>query len=155
MAGRATFFFRTRYSTQCPWPGYFDGVKIHVHCSPHLIMGIHCFYTARLSADSFICGVEQLPFAVGGHRGNSTLAYRGAATTPGYPPPVYKAPHGHQNNRSLTILLVCFCGLWASLASLRAAASWGFDSQKNTFSRETLNFYSNILRGWRKTFFIL
>ena len=84
--------------------------KIRLHCPPHLTMGIHCFYTARLSADSFICGVEQLPFAVGGHRGNSTLAYRGAATTPRYPPPVYKAPHGHQNNRSLTTLRVCFWG---------------------------------------------
>ena len=82
MAGRATFFFRTRYSTQCLWPGYYDGVKIHVHCSPHLIMGIHCFYTARLSTDSFICGVDQLSFAVGGHRGHSTLAYRAAATAP-------------------------------------------------------------------------
>ena len=47
-------------------------------------MGIHCLYTARLSTGSFICGVDQLSFAVGGHRGNSTLAaaYRGAATTP-------------------------------------------------------------------------
>ena len=83
MAGRATFFFRTRYSTQCPWPGYFDGVKIHVHCSPHLIMGIHCFYTARLTTDSFICGVEQLSFAVGGHRGTAPSPTEGALQHPG------------------------------------------------------------------------
>ena len=88
MAGRATFFFRTRYSTQCLWPGYFDGVKIHVHCSPHLIMGIHCFYTARLTTDSFICGVETTFLRCGGAQRDSTLAYRGA---PRYPPPVYKS----------------------------------------------------------------
>ena len=126
--------------------------KIRLHCPPHLTMGIHCFYTARLSTDSFICGVNQLAFAVGGHRGNSTLAYRGAATTPRYPPPVYKAPHGHQNNRSLTTLRVCLCGLWASLASLRAAASWGFDSQKHLFTRNP-QFLLQHTSGMEEDFF--
>ena len=83
---------------------------------------------------------------------------RGRYNTPAYrypPPSVYIAPHGHQNNRSLTTLRVCFFGLYLRrYATLRVGGSI---LKKSIFQRETLNFdfQSNIFFGGRReTFFV-
>ena len=111
--------------------------KIRLHCPPHLTMGIHCFYTARLSTDSFICGVDQLSFCGGAQREQHPRLQRGRYNTPAYrypPQSVYIAPHGHQNNRSYHSSSM-FLRVMGPLASLRNTTSWGFNSQKHLSTR--------------------